>query len=44
MAEAILSSEGKQEFYRGIIRRFGQKKGLQVYKAVKSDFAAYKKK
>ena len=44
VAEAILSSEGKQEFYRGIIRRFGQKKGLQVYKAVKSDFAAYKKK
>ena len=44
VAEAILSSEGKQEFYRGIIRRFGQKKGLQVYKAVKSDFAAFKKK
>ena len=44
VAEAILSSEGKQEFYRGIIRRFGQKKGLLVYKAVKSDFAAFKKK
>ncbi len=44
VAEVILSSEGKQEFYRAIIRRFGQKKGLQVYKAVKSDFAAFKKK
>ena len=44
VAETILLSEGKQEFYRGIIRRFGQKKGLQVYKAVKSDFSGLKKK
>ena len=44
VAEEILLAEGKQEFYRAIIRRFGQKKGLIVYKAVKSDFAALKKK
>lgn len=44
VAEEILLAEGKQEFYRGIIRRFGQKKGLIVYKAVKSDFGALKKK
>lgn len=44
VAEEILLAEGKQEFYRGIIRRFGQKKGLVVYKAVKSDFGALKKK
>ncbi len=44
VAEEILLAEGKQEFYRGIIRRFGQKRGLLVYKAVKSDFAALKKK
>ena len=44
VAEEILLSEGKQEFYRGIIRRFGQKRGLLVYKAVKSDFTALKKK
>ena len=44
VAEEILLAEGKQEFYRGIIRRFGQKRGLLVYKAVKSDFTALKKK
>ena len=44
VAEEILLAEGKHEFYRAIIRRFGQKKGLIVYKAVKSDFAALKKK
>lgn len=44
VAEEILLAEGKQEFYRGIIRRFGQKRGLLVYKAVKSDFSAFKKK
>ncbi len=44
VAEEILLAEGKQEFYRGIIRRFGQKKGLVVYKAVKSDFVTLKKK
>lgn len=44
VAEEILLAEGKQEFYRGIIRRFGQKRGLLVYKAVKSDFSALKKK
>ena len=44
VAEEILMAEGKQEFYRGIIRRFGHKRGLLVYKAVKSDFSALKKK
>ncbi len=44
VAEMILLSEGKQEFYRSIIRRFGQKKGLLVYKTIKSDFSALKKK
>lgn len=43
IAEEILLSEGKQEFYRSIIRRFGQKKGLVVYKAIKSEFSALKK-
>jgi len=44
VAREILSSEGKQEFYRAIIRRFGQKKGLVVYKAVKSDYSMMRKK
>ena len=39
----MVTSRGKQEFYRDIIRRYGQKKGLLVYKTVKSEYTTLKK-
>jgi len=43
IANDVVSSLGKQDFYRDIIRRYGQKKGLQVYKTVKSEYSSLKK-
>lgn len=43
IAGDVVNSRGKQEFYRDIIRRYGQKKGLQVYKTVKSEYTSLKK-
>ena len=43
IASDVVSSPGKQDFYRDIIRRYGQKKGLQVYKTVKSEYSSLKK-
>lgn len=43
IAQDVVTSRGKQEFYRDIIRRYGQKKGLLVYKTVKSEYTTLKK-
>lgn len=43
IAGDVVSSPGKQDFYRDIIRRYGQKKGLQVYKTVRSEYSSLKK-
>lgn len=43
IANDVVMSPGKQDFYRDIIRRYGQKKGLQVYKTVKSEYSSLKK-
>ncbi|MBR6789918.1 MAG: hypothetical protein IKM31_03505 [Oscillospiraceae bacterium] len=43
IAADLASSKGKQEFYREIIGRYGQKKGLEIYKTVKSEYSNLKK-
>ena len=43
IAADMAASKGKQDFYREIIRRYGQKKGLEIYKIVKSEYSNLKK-
>lgn len=43
IAAALASSTGKQEFYREIIGHYGQKRGLEIYKTVKSEYSNLKK-
>lgn len=43
IAADVADSKGKQDFYREIIRRYGQKKGLEIYKTVKSEYSNLKK-
>ena len=37
------STQGKQEFYRKLIGKYGQKQGLEIYKSMKSDYQSLKK-
>ncbi|MCM1023287.1 MAG: PIN domain-containing protein [Prevotella sp.] len=34
----LKSSEGKQQFYRGILKFFGMERGVEVYKAVRPEY------
>ncbi|MBQ4050559.1 MAG: hypothetical protein IJD13_02940, partial [Oscillospiraceae bacterium] len=43
IAADVVVSKGKQDFYREIIRQYGQKKGLEIYKIVKSEYSNLKK-
>lgn len=43
IAGDVVTSKGKQDFYREIIRQYGQKKGLEIYKIVKSEYSNLKK-
>ena len=43
IASDVVVSKGKQDFYREIIRQYGQKKGLEIYKIVKSEYSNLKK-
>lgn len=43
IAGDVVTSKGKQDFYREIIRQHGQKKGLEIYKIVKSEYSNLKK-
>ena len=36
--ELLKSSEGKQQFYRGILKFFGMERGVEVYKAVRPEY------
>lgn len=39
----LKQSSGKQEFYRTLIGKYGQKHGLELYKSLKSDYQTLKK-
>ena len=41
--EILAKSQGKQEFYRKLIAKYGQKKGLELYRTVKSEYTNLKK-
>lgn len=43
VAAALAKAQGKQDFYRRIIGSYGQKKGLEIYKTVKSEYTNLKK-
>lgn len=43
VTELLVSTEGKQDFYRRIIADYGQKKGLEIYKTIKSEYTNLKK-
>ena len=43
MGAALGKAQGKQVFYRRIIGSYGQKKGLEIYKTVKSEYTNLKK-
>lgn len=34
----LKSSEGKQQFYRGILKFFGMERGVEIYKAVRPEY------
>ena len=36
--DLLKSSEGKQQFYRGILKFFGMERGVEVYKAVRPEY------
>lgn len=36
--ELLKNTEGKQQFYRGILKIFGMEKGVEVYKAVRPEY------
>lgn len=38
MMELLKESEGKQQFYRGIIKIFGMEKGVGVYKTIRPEY------
>ena len=40
----LAQTNGKQEFYRKLIAKYGQKKGLEIYKTLKSDYSNLKNK
>ena len=43
VTELLVSTVGKQDFYRRIIADYGQKKGLEIYKTIKSEYTNLKK-
>ncbi len=43
VTELLLDTEGKQDFYRRMIADYGQKKGLEIYKTIKSEYTNLKK-
>ena len=43
IAATLVKTHGKQDFYRRIIGNYGQKKGLEIYKKVKSEYMNLKK-
>ncbi|MDE6762861.1 MAG: hypothetical protein K2J73_04195 [Oscillospiraceae bacterium] len=36
--DLLKSSEGKQQFYRGILKFFGMERGVEIYKAVRPEY------
>lgn len=36
--ELLKNTEGKQQFYRGILKIFGMEKGVEIYKAVRPEY------
>ncbi len=44
IAEILMQAKGKQEFYRKLIAKYGQKKGLETYKILKPDYTGLKNK
>lgn len=43
VATLVVKAGSKQDFYRHIITAYGQKKGLEIYKNVKSEYTSLKK-
>ena len=38
MMKLLKESDGKQQFYRGIIKIFGMEKGVGVYKTIRPEY------